>query len=465
MNKNSRDNDYIEFALSQKEEAAEFALSVGGLRFWDNRELSHVQCSLKPYETDADFYQETVQSTSVYNKLYGNLSRNRELLEEYLDEAREADDFVRLLFDCLPDSLPEKPWVFLNRNDCMPYEGRYPKQVEMNLMASALGEMSSRVSRMHRYLYRDTELGSRILTHDVGSHLAEGMVEGLKASGDEGVILFVIPPDEQNIFDQRTLEIRLVENYAAKVYRTTLEDLGRDATIQNGDLYFQGKKVGLVYFRVGYAPSHYVNQYCWDARKLIEKSSAISVPAVTTQLANMKGIQQLLTQSEIIAQHLDREEIAVIEPTFVGFGAPFESISWRGSQGLAKDFAISNPDDWVLKPYREGGANNYFGQSLVDKLSSMTKEESKAFVLMEMIHQPSFDSVSLSHFEAKRVKAVTELGIYGVSVYSDNSAEATVNSSVGYLLRTKPEDTKEGGIIGGYSFLDAVAFPEGAITT
>ena len=30
--------------------------------------------------------------------------------------------------------------------------------------------------------------------------------------------------------------------------------------------------------------------------------------------------------------------------------------------------AVSCPDAWVLKPQREGGGNNYFGQAMVDML-------------------------------------------------------------------------------------------------
>ena len=42
------------------------------------------------------------------------------------------------------------------------------------------------------------------------------------------------------------------------------------------------------------------------------------------------------------------------------------SLSSEGDQKAAE--AIQQPDQWVLKPQREGGGNNYFGQEMVTKL-------------------------------------------------------------------------------------------------
>lgn len=41
------------------------------------------------------------------------------------------------------------------------------------------------------------------------------------------------------------------------------------------------------------------------------------------------------------------------------------------------DRAISSPGDFVLKPQREGGGNNFFDDELVDKLRSLSPEELK----------------------------------------------------------------------------------------
>ena len=55
---------------------------------------------------------------------------------------------------------------------------------------------------------------------------------------------------------------------------------------------------------------------------------------------------------------------------------------------LAVAKALASPQDYVLKPQREGGGNNHYGDDLVDALERMTPDERAAYILMERIRPP-----------------------------------------------------------------------------
>ena len=46
--------------------------------------------------------------------------------------------------------------------------------------------------------------------------------------------------------------------------------------------------------------------------------------------------------------------------------------------------ARERPDDYVMKPQREGGGHNFFGEELRAALESMTREQRSAFILMQV---------------------------------------------------------------------------------
>lgn len=53
-----------------------------------------------------------------------------------------------------------------------------------------------------------------------------------------------------------------------------------------------------------------------------------------------------------------------------------------------KELAVRHPTRFVLKPQREGGGNNLYGEHLVRALKEMSPAELSAFVLMERIVPP-----------------------------------------------------------------------------
>lgn len=437
-------------------EALEFLLAHGAVRYTEDAQVTHLPCSLTPWKPDPNFVSETEALTPLYTELYHRVAQDDDFLYSSLEKARKADEFIERLFQAKECETESKPSLYLNRNDCMPAEMEdgtvWPKQVEMNLMASALAEASSVVYRMHRFVGQHG--GPKLKENFGGRGLADALAQGYKAINASGIILLLIPVGEVSVFDQRITETRLVETHGLSTLRASLEELGTEGEIRGGDLYFRGHLVSIAYFRTGYAPRHYLSEASWQARNLIEGSSAVSVPSARTQLANTKLIQLVLSEEAQLQKFVDNDTASRLARSCVAFtklDAPFRDTA------SGREHALANPGEWVLKPHREGGGNNFFGEDMVKKLNTMDPSEWDAYILMEKIRQSIFDSVRMVEGEAIPCRCMTELGFFGTAFYPKPQAQADFNRADGYLLRTKDESMDEGLVLGGFSFLDTIA--------
>ena len=450
-----------DFSHHDPREVLEFMLSHGAVRYSSDGQVTHLPCSLTPWKAPVDFVRETEETTSLVTELYHAVAWDDDFLHRELEDARAADPFIENLFAAKAKERAGKPSLYLNRNDCMPATqsdgGIWPKQVEMNLMASALGEASSVVWRMHRFVGQN--LGWDLKENWAGKNLAGGLAEGYRNINADGIILLLIPVGEVSVFDQRILEARLVEEHGLRTKRATLEELGERGEIRQGDLYLDGQKVSIAYFRSGYAPFHYSGEAAWKARHLIEESTAISIPSARTQLANTKLVQLVLSDQKVLQRFVSPQVAERLARSFVAFtklDEPYQGVD--GREALGRDVALANPDDWVLKPHREGGGNNFFGEQLVAQLKSMTAKEGAAYILMEKIRQPVFESVRLVDGQAIPCRCFTELGFFSTAYYGAAAVAPSFLRTDGYLLRTKDESMDEGLVLGGFSFLDTIAF-------
>lgn len=116
---------------------------------------------------------------------------------------------------------------------------------------------------------------------------------------------------------------------------------------------------------------------------------------------------------------------------------------------------------FVLKPQREGGGNNIYREDIPAFLKGMEEEKWEAYVLMEMIEAPEKQrNVILRGGEVRRGGVICELGVYGVVLWENGKGEeginVLVNEQAGYLLRTKGDDSLEGGVAAGFGALDSV---------
>lgn len=78
--------------------------------------------------------------------------------------------------------------------------------------------------------------------------------------------------------------------------------------------------------------------------------------------------------------------------------------------------ALEDPMKFVLKPQREGGGNNIYGEKVAESLRSMSVENRRGFILMELISPEPQKVWMVRGGEATEAMSVSELGIYGVWV-------------------------------------------------
>lgn len=122
--------------------------------------------------------------------------------------------------------------------------------------------------------------------------------------------------------------------------------------------------------------------------------------------------------------------------------------------------ALERPHDFVLKPEREGGSNNYFGEDLRKKLSEIRDSEDRnSWILMDRIvpavqkNFMIFPGVEGSEL-TKLVDVTTEVGIYGTTL--SRGDEILRNEVTGYTVRTKLAESNEVNIITGSGCFDSL---------
>ncbi|KAG9837197.1 hypothetical protein KCU77_g11343, partial [Aureobasidium melanogenum] len=80
---------------------------------------------------------------------------------------------------------------------------------------------------------------------------------------------------------------------------------------------------------------------------------------------------------------------------------------------------------------------------------------------MEMIEPPALTNTIFRNGEVQKGGVIGELGVYGVCLWKTQSGEDGVqemleNRQAGYLLRTKGDQSEEGGVAAGFGSVDSV---------
>jgi glutathione synthetase len=173
--------------------------------------------------------------------------------------------------------------------------------------------------------------------------------------------------------------------------------------------YSDGYEVAVTYFRAGYGPEDYPTEKEWDARLLIEQSLSIKCPTVAYQLVGSKKVQQVLAVPGRLEKYVDSDIANQMRDSFAGL-YPLDS----SKEGLeAYQLALDHSEDLVMKPQREGGGHNIYGQDILDALKKLTPEERNAYILMDLIKSPPLDNLMIREGKVIEGQVVSELGIYG----------------------------------------------------
>jgi len=306
----------------------------------------------------------------------------------------------------------------------------------------------------------------------------------------EPVILFVVQPNETNTVDQRLLEFALWDNHEIPVVRLSLGEIYSRVVLDEGSgrLIIQNEsnndggvqEVAVVYFRAGYAPTDYPSGYNtedgsgieWLARERLERGCAAKCPNLGYHLAGTKKVQQELARRGAVEQFFEDDEpdvAAQIRTAFAGLYSLGADANEDDMEAVKDVLFNDAKGQYVLKPQREGGGYNYYGDNLANKLKencTITVDDDgnkdvtlspdlSEFILMERLFPPQQRAILLRNGQVEGTgMSISELGCFGAIVTSGDG-EVVHNEYAGFLLRTKFSGVDEGGVASGFATLSS----------
>ncbi|KAK9084042.1 hypothetical protein Scep_030513 [Stephania cephalantha] len=424
--------------------------------------MVHAPFSLLPVNFPESHWRQACELAPIFNELVDRVSLDGKFLQEALARTKKVDAFTRRLLEIhskmLEMNKKEEIVLGLHRSDYM-LDDRTKNllQIELNTISSSFAGLSCVVSELHRTLlnqygkYLELDF-NRVPQNTAVTGFAKALAQAWKDyNNSRAVVIIVVQPEEHNMYDQHWLSMFLREKHGVRTIRRTLAQIDSEGQLlPDGTLLVDGCAVAVIYFRAGYAPSDYPSESEWRARLLMEQSSAIKCPSISYHLTGTKKIQQELAKPNILERFLEnKDDIAKLRKCFAGLWSLDDS-------NIIKE-AIERPELFVLKPQREGGGNNIYGndvREILTKLQEEDFEELNAYILMQRIFPVASSSLLVREGIFHQEETISELGIYGA--YLRNKDKVIMNDNCGYLVRTKVSSSNEGGVAAGFAVLDSI---------
>lgn len=424
--------------------------------------MVHAPIALLPMSFPESHWKQACEVAPIFNELVDRVSLDGNFLQESLSRTKKVDAFTSRLLDIhskmLEINKKEDIRLGLHRSDYMLDEQtKLLLQIELNTISSSFPGLSCLVSELHRlllhqfkeHLLLDPE---RVPRNNAVNGFAEALAKAwTEYNNPRAVIMFVVQPEERNMYDQHWLCAVLEERYQITTIRKSLAEIDAAGELQaDGTLLVGGEAVAVVYFRAGYAPIDYPSELEWRARLLMEQSSAIKCPSIAYHLAGTKKIQQELAKPGVLERFLEnKDDISKLRKCFAGL--------WSLDDLQIIQDAIERPGLYVMKPQREGGGNNIYGDDVKETLLRLHRagnQEDAAYILMQRIFPAVSPAILMRDGVSHRDQTISELGVYGA--YLRNKTKVIMNGNCGYLMRTKVSSSNEGGVAAGFAVLDSI---------
>lgn len=166
--------------------------------------------------------------------------------------------------------------------------------------------------------------------------------------------------------------------------------------------------------------------------------------------------QQDLARPGVVERYAaSAADAQLLRSFFAGLWGLEDLASSPETQAVVDD-AVAHPERYVLKPQREGGGNNHYGEALRDKLAAARSAGGAglgAYILMQRIQPPVHRSIMVRLGAAVEADTLSELGVY--STYVRRGDRVLLSAEAGTLVRTKAATSDEGGVASGYAVLDS----------
>ena len=209
----------------------------------------------------------------------------------------------------------------------------------------------------------------------------------------------------------------------------------------------------------------------WQARQMLECSMAIKCPSIDLHLSTFKKYQQSFCDSNVLRQVSGSDSVTKqLKQVFKGLWS-LEDLCKEGAEvNSVVERALENPHEYVLKPQKEGGGNNFFDDDLKENLLKAKAANGQdpvlsTYLIMERINPPMIPALMLRNGEVSKHSTLSEFGFFS-AVFTRNTSdrggesasdarESLQNKVIGTLMRTKASHHNEGGVNAGFSVIDS----------
>ncbi|CAG9861286.1 unnamed protein product [Phyllotreta striolata] len=418
---------------------------------------------LTPTSIPSREFNKVVELQTILQELLHKIANDREFIKACYRDIIEADEFSGRLYKIYEqveeEGVAQKIAMMHLRSDYLMQNtmNNNFKQVEFNTISASFASLSTFMTDLNKYVLG--ELGCTDKLKNIPNNrslvgLAQGLIDAWRLYKDQNAcIMFIVENPVHNISDQRLIEFEIKKlNPTIRVIRRTFLEIHTNGSLKdNRELVIDNCVIAVAYFRDGYAPSNFPTDKEWDARLLIERSVAIKCPDIKFHLIGQKKVQQELTKSGVLERFLtETKKIKAVREVFMNiYGLEFDEHGDRAVQ-----MALDNPENFVLKPQREGGGYNIYGSDIKDLMLKINNSKERlSYILMERIFPPvSKGYMILPGSQPVLTELISEIGIYGILI--SDGQKIVVNEQAGHMIRSKVSTSNEGGVIAGAAALD-----------
>ncbi|MGK5094605.1 glutathione synthase [Deltaproteobacteria bacterium TL4] len=448
------------YSKNYLQEAIDYAYTNGMVKYNSGRALIHAPFILSPYGVSQGLLQKMIALTPRFNQMLIKVANDREFLKHHLEPVAKTDPFIETLFSLQSKENTQPLQLLINRNDyllSLPQDklSLEAKQVEINTISASFPFLATRVHQMHQDLYYKEKIGHQLLLNNPLKELVDNIAEAIRHyHHPDTCLLMVVQPHDKNVFDQRGIEYALLKSHGIPTIRLTLEEVADYGKLKEGHLKIKPYLAAVTYFRAAYNPEDLESSLAFKGRQMIESSSSIKVPDIGMQLAGSKKIQQVLTNPDQLSRYVPAKVLQDVLSTFVGQYQLEDPVKTADGEVTAMEHALKVPERYVLKPQREGGGNNVYGQQIPEFLKALAPSQYPAYILMEYIPAMEHKATLVVEEHSTETQCVSEIGRYGLCLAERGLVLR--NEDAGYLVRTKAAHLHEGGVCAGYACLNSL---------
>uniref|UniRef100_A0A914HCC7 Glutathione synthetase n=1 Tax=Globodera rostochiensis TaxID=31243 RepID=A0A914HCC7_GLORO len=433
--------------------------------------------TLFPSPIPRKFYDQAIAVQKAMSLLYFRIACDFDFLKMAYNDVIESDASVRMYMKFLEEMKTEgikQPLaIFLQRSDYMVHESydnqtnkpKYElKQIEVNGGSVGTACMSQQVRLLHaRVLQKagvpDAFIDSVLAKNQSSKALNRMLYQAWLTYGDPNAIILFMdnktksPWHFANYHDHYELE--RLSNGKAKIVHLALNEfknltMDEDFTLRLGGLPVAVAYKNLIFMGSILAPATF------NMIRMIERSKAIKATSLFFEFCTTKKVQQLLAMPGMVERFFpdpsEAQMIADIRNTFAKlWGLENDDEQTR----MIIEDAIAHPERYVLKPNKEGGGKNFWGQDIVDKLKTFNRSERAAHILMERLNPvPTKNFMVWPNKETQLSDVVNEIGIFGYIFGNLKDGTVVYYEQNGNMIRTKLADSNEGGVSAGTGAFD-----------